>query len=114
MQIKYLLIVKPAAGLNIWDTPRPQGQGAIKRRTETKGAQLYAYDIHYFEGVPYARLVPRDPTRPEWARVSERGSATPEYVDVIQMESEQDLDLGSAINKLAASIEKLAEKLAEK
>lgn len=107
----FLLIVKPVVGLKIWDTPRPQSQGAVLRRTESKGAQLYAYDIHIFQGVPYARLVPRDPTKPEWARVSEAGSAVPEYLDTIPLAAHEDGDLATALNNVASSNEHIARAL---
>lgn len=101
---KYLLIVKPASGLIVRDLPRPESQGAIRLRAEPKGRQLYAYDIHNFEGVPYARLVPRDPTRPEWARVKEADGLTV-YADVIPIDAEESNgDLVDAIRYLADAI----------
>jgi hypothetical protein len=108
MEPKLLLIVKPASGLNVWDLPRPQSQGALKRRAEPKGAQLYAYDIHTFEGVPYARLVPRDATRPEWVRVAEADHSV-EYVDVIELTNQDSsASLADAIILLATAIRDLA------
>lgn len=107
---RHLLIVKPAIGLKIWDTPRPQSQGAILRRAEPKGAQLYASRIISFAGVPYALLIPRDPTKPEWVRVSEAGSAVPEYCEVYDLEVETDQASGVAkqLGRIADAIEKLA------
>lgn len=101
---KYLLIVKPANGLIVRDLPRPESQGAIRLRAEPKGRQLYAYDIHNFDGVPYARLVPRDPNRPEWARVKEADGLTV-YADVVAMDAEEtNGDLAAAIHDLADAI----------
>lgn len=112
MEPRYLLIVKPPAGLKIWDTPRPQSEGAIQRRSEAKGAQLYAYSIHNFQGVPYARLVPRDPTKPEWVRVSEAGAAVNTWCDVIDLAPSDDATdrLAGAIDRLAIAVSALANK----
>lgn len=107
MNTKFLLIVKPAAGLRIWDTPRPQSEGAILRRAEAKGAMLYASMVINFQGVPYACLVPRDPTKPEWVRVAEAGSKVNEYCEVIVLEDENNNDaISAALNRIAAALEK--------
>lgn len=108
MNAKYLLMVKPAAGLNIWDTPRPQSQGAKKRRVVVKGFQLYATQIINFQGVPYANLIPVDPTKPEWVRVAEAGSAINEYCEVIVLEdvNEDNVSIAQALNRIAVALEK--------
>jgi len=106
MEPKYLLIVKQPRGLVIRDTPRPESQGGRTMRNVTVGTQLYAYGIHNIEGVPYARLVPQNPQKPEWVRVEEADSSI-EYVDVIEMEHESD-SLTNAINMHSGSITLLA------
>jgi len=106
MEAKILLIVLPPAGLNIWDTPRPQSQGALLRRAVAKGTPLYAYRIVNFQGVPYAWLQPQDPNKPEWVRVAEADGVT-KYVEIIQSEVEP------APNQLAQAIRYAADKLAD-
>jgi hypothetical protein len=100
---KYLLIVKQPRGLIVRDTPRPQSEGGIQLRSEPVGKQLYAYGIHNINGVPYARLVPQNPTKLEWVRVKEADGSI-EYVDVISLE-ETPGDLAEAIHHLARAIE---------
>lgn len=109
---KFLLVVKPTAGLNIWDTPRPQSEGARKRRSVPVGTTLYATGVFNFSGVQYANLVPIDPTKPEWVRVAEAGSKVNEYCDVIVLESSDnsEMAISEAITRLAKAIEKLAAK----
>ena len=84
---KYLLIVKQPRGLIVRDTPRSQSEGGIQLRTEAVGKQLQAYGIHNINGVPYARLVPQNPLKPEWVRVKEADGSV-EYVDVISLEND--------------------------
>ena len=106
MNAKFLLIVKPANGLKIWDTPRPQSEGAILRRTEVKGKMLYASMIINFQGVPYACLIPRDPTKPEWVRVAEAGSEINEYCEVVVLEDQNTNDsIAAALNRIAKALE---------
>lgn len=107
MNAKFLLVIKPAAGLKIWDTPRPQSQGAVLRRTEGKGKMLYASMIVNFQGVPYACLIPRDPEKPEWVRVAEAGSQINEYCEVIVLEDQNTNDsIAAALNRIATALEK--------
>lgn len=101
--VKYTLIVKVPRGLNVLDTPRPQGQGALVRRAEAVGKALDAYSIHNIAGVPYARLVPRDPTKPEWVRVREADNSI-EYVDIIELDDDPQVVLAKAILELASAI----------
>lgn len=106
---KFLLTVKPPAGLIVLDTPRPLGQGAAKRRVEVKGAQLYAYDIFTFEGgVRYALLVPREPGKPEWVRVAEAGSLVPEYVDVKELAPSQEYNIAEALDRFSGAVDRHA------
>lgn len=111
MEAKILLIVKPAAGLNIWDTPRPKSQGALLRRAVAKGTPLHAYKIINFQGVPYAWLAPQDPTKAEWVRVKEADGSV-EYVDVLDLDSDPSdtSALATAITLLATAIRDLANK----
>lgn len=104
---KIILVTTPR-GLNIWDTPRAQSDGAKLRRAEPVGAVLHAYGIFPFAGVPYAYLVPRDANKPEWCRVSEAGG-TPAYVRVIELDEgaatgAQIAELTDAIRDLTAAL----------
>jgi len=110
MEPKYLLIVKVVRGLAVRDTPRPESQGAKLIRNMPVGSQLYAYDIHHFENVPYARLVPLNAQRPEWVRVAEADNNTV-YVDVIELETKDSMSaLADAITLLATAIREAAHK----
>ncbi len=115
---KYMLIVTEPAGWVILDTPRSQSQGAVRRRAEPVGKPLYAYDIIITGGVPYAYLVPQNPARPEWGRVSEAGGVIVNdeggfedqvdhvraYVKVIPLAPSGENDLAAAIRELASAI----------
>src|SRR5687768_12435954 len=80
MEPKLLLVVTVPAGLIVRDTPRPESRGGKALRKVPVGGQIYAYQIHYFENVAYARIVSINPQRPEWVRVAEAdGEKT--YVD---------------------------------
>ena len=109
---KYLLIVKHKEGLWVRNTPRPQSEGGIGIRKAAVGSSLYAYNIHNINGVPYARLVPQNPTKPEWVRVKEADGSV-EYVDVIDL-YESASGMVNAIDQLAQAIETLARVLSEK
>lgn len=118
MEPKYMLIVTERAGLIVLDTPRPQSQGAIRRRAEPVGKALYAYDIIPFGGVPYAYLVPQNAAKPEWVRVSEAGGvifdaagtvfsqveSVRAYVRVVRLVTNEKDVLAAAINNLADAI----------
>jgi len=110
MEPKFLLIVKVPRGIVIRDTPRPESQGGRPMRSIAVGAQIYAYGIHNINGVEYARLVPRDPTRQEWIRVAEADHSI-EYVDVINLDSNDSTgELVDAITLLATAVRDLARK----
>ena len=72
------------------------------------GAQLYAYGIHNIAGVPYARLVPLNPQKPEWVRVAEADHSV-EYADVIELTDEtvDTSQIAEAIIRLAIAVERL-------
>ena len=110
LPIRHLLIVKPKLGLWILDRPSPT---AFRRRAEPLGSLLYAYNIHYLQGVPYAHLQPREVGKEEWCRVAEAGSSNPEYCDVINLDTPEETGLAAAINRLAAAIDRAAEKIAD-
>lgn len=108
MEPKFILIVKVPNGLRILNAPRPISQGARVMRNVSVGASLEAYDIHNIGGVDYARLVPQNPQRPEWVRMAEADHSI-EYVDVIELESNQDnRELANAILSLADAVRELA------
>lgn len=129
MQPKILLIVTEPAGWNILDSPRPQSSGAIRRRAEVVGKPILAYRIILVEGVPYAWLVPQDPNKVEWGRVSEKGGVLLDdkgnfkqqmegvkaYVRVEPLETtdENILSLTQAISELANANTLLATTLRE-
>ena len=104
MDAKYLLIVTAKNGLVARDTPRPQSEGGIQVGAPYPvGSQIFAYDIHNINGVPYARIVPRNPYKNEWVRTSETGGANP-YADVVPLEDDSQNELAKAINNLAEAI----------
>lgn len=110
MEPKYLLIVKSPRGLIVRDTPRAESQGGRQMRSVSVGTQLYAYGIHNIGGVPYARLVPQNPQKPEWVRVAEADGSV-EYVDAIDLEQDNATSkLASAITLLATAMRELARK----
>jgi len=105
---KYLLIVRAKAGLKVRDTPRPESEGGVARRSEPVGKQLYAYDIHWIGPVQYARLVPQNPLKPEWVRVAEADNSVV-YVDVIALEGSTGGDNG--VGAIAAALNRIADAL---
>ncbi len=114
MEPRVLLIVKVPRGLKILDTPRPEGQGALIRRTVAVGTPLEAYGIHNINGVNYARLVPQNPLKQEWVRVAEADHSI-EYVDVINLDPSNDelAALMKVLSELANSNTLLATALRE-
>ncbi len=106
MEPKFALIVKVPRGLTIRTSPRPEGQGGNAIRTVPVGTCLEAYSIHTIDGVPYARLVPQNPTRPEWVRVAEADRSIV-YVDVIELDQPADNAVAAALNRIADAIEAL-------
>jgi hypothetical protein len=116
MSAKYLLTVDVPAGLNILDRPSSQSQGALRRRAVGVGTPLEALLIVTPQGVPYAKLVPQNPQRPEWVRMGEAGYATKQpdgsftfnesikhYVVVDEMPPDPN-DMVAAVNRLADAI----------
>ena len=130
LPIQFLLIVTEKAGWVVLDTPRPRSQGAIQRGSAIPvGRPVYAYDIISVDGVPYAFLVPDDPSRPTWGRVGEFGSAifdgnenfvsqkpdVKAYVKVIRVNSASTGNaLADAIKDHADAIRDLAEAIRSK
>ena|SRR5688500_3145291 len=108
MQPSLLLVVTVRDGLLVRDTPRPESRGSKVLRKVSVGGQLYAYRIHHFENVAYARIVPINPQRPEWVRVAEAdGEKT--YVDVIELDvKDSTTAIADAITLLANAITLLA------
>jgi hypothetical protein len=118
MEAKYIIIVTEPAGWLIRDTPRPESQGAIRRRAEAPGAQPHAYEILPFDGVPYAYLVPQNSMKPEWARVGEAGSVIfdedgnfvrqvagiKSYVKVVPIVRPEENEIASALREVASAI----------
>ena len=100
---KFLLIVKVRDGLWVRNTPRPESLGGVGIRKVAVGRPLYATSIHVIDGVPYARLVPQRQGQEEWVRVREADSST-EYVDVIELESKEDVSIAQAILELAKAV----------
>lgn len=106
-------IILPLVSCPIWDTPRSQALGAIKRRNAIIGKPLLVYDILVFDGgVEYAWLVPQDPTRDEWVRMAEAGG-TPKYADRFPITSSgadaSTNTLISVLREIKNAIEQLAQ-----
>lgn len=80
MDAKYELKVIVPLGAKILDQPRPEAKGAHKRRDDPVGTKLQATDILIIEGVPYGELIPRDPQKPEYVRISEAGGLVKDQV----------------------------------
>ena len=108
-QVKHVLIVKVKAGMKILDRPGSTTDGALTRRIVPNGTTLDAYSIHYIEGVPYARLVPQFPNKPEYIRIAERDESMI-YCDVINLEpdAQQSADLLAVLTRIAEALERSA------
>lgn len=104
--VKHVVIVKVKAGMHVLDRPASRTDGATTRRVVPNGATLDAYSIHYINGVPYARLVPQFPTKPEYIRIAERDESIV-YCDVINLEAEAQVpsDLLAVLERIAKALE---------
>ena len=104
--VKHVLIVRAKAGMRVLDRPGSTTDGAIVRRAVPSGSTLDAYSIHYIHGVPYARLVPQFPTKPEYIRIAERDESIV-YCDVIDLEpdAQQSADLLAVLERIAKALE---------
>ena len=105
--IKHILTVKVSKGLVIRDSPRPESQGGNARRTVPVGKTLYAYNIFDVGPVPYAELVPEDPTKPEFVRVREADFSIL-YVDVFTLPQDEVSDM-TAIHLVLVEIRDVLE-----
>lgn len=105
-QVKHVIIVRAKAGMRVLDRPGSTTDGAIVRRAVPSGSTLDAYSIHYIHGVPYARLVPQFPTKPEYIRIAERDESIV-YCDVINLEAEAQVpsDLLAVLERIAKALE---------
>jgi hypothetical protein len=103
--VKHVVIVKAKAGMRVLDRPGSTTDGAIVRRNVQNGTPLEAYSIHYIDGVPYARLVPQFPNKPEYIRIAERDESMV-YCDVINLEAEQDSRLLDLLERIAKALER--------
>lgn len=107
-QVKHVVIVKVKNGMKILDRPASTTDGALTRRIVPNGTTLDAYSIHYIHGVPYARLVPQFPNKPEYIRIAERDESMT-YCDVINLDDpapEQTAALLAAVERIAAALER--------
>lgn len=69
---RYKLTVMVKSGMTSRDKPGSQNDGANAMNTYAVGSpNLYAFQVIQVNGVPYAQIVPRNPTKPEWMRVAE-------------------------------------------
>lgn len=103
---KLLLIVTYVPGLTVRDTPRPEARGGKVLRKVSLGSQLYAYEVHEFDGLSYARIVPINPQRPEWICVA---NGETEYVETIELDSKDSTTaLANAVTLLANALTLLA------
>jgi hypothetical protein len=103
MQAKYNILITAKAGLNVWDRPAAQSEGAIKRYAQPCGSTRDAYQIINQDGVPYAQLVPQNPIKPEYMRLNERDMSQV-YAIATPLNSGIDSDLAEAIRYLADAI----------
>jgi len=106
-QVKHVVIVKVSKGMKVLDRPASRTDGAITRRVVANGTSLDAYSIHYVHGVPYARLVPQFPNKPEYIRIAERDESIV-YCDVIDLDgdSEQYIALLAVLERIAKALER--------
>lgn len=108
--VNHVVIVKAKAGMRILDRPASTTDGAIVRRTVSNGTTLDAYSIHYIDGVPYARLAPQFPNKPEYIRIAERVRVCYEsliYCDVINLNAPPPSgDLLAILTRIAEALEK--------
>ena len=104
--VKHVVIVQAKAGMRVLDRPGSTTDGAIVRRAVPSGSTLDAYSVHYINGVPYARLVPQFPTKPEYIRIAERDESIV-YCDVINLEAEAQVpsDLLAVLERIAKALE---------
>jgi len=114
VEANYLLLVKVSAGLVILDKPIPRGKGAKEVSPAVPaGTVLEAYRIVPVGGIPYAWLVPnppiilKPPYKTAWCRVRD---ADIEYVDVVDLRTNDDSSIAAAINRLADAIRALVER----
>lgn len=105
-QVRHIVIVKVPKGMKVLDRPASTTDGAITRRVVANGTSLDAYSIHYIDGVPYARLVPQFPNKPEYIRIAERDESMV-YCDVINLEpdAQQSADLLAVLERIAEALE---------
>ena len=104
--VNHVVIVKAKAGMRILDRPASTTDGAIIRRTVSNGTTLDAYSIHYIDGVPYARLAPQFPNKPEYIRIAERDESLV-YCDVINLNAPPPSgDLLAILTRIAEALEK--------
>lgn len=106
-QVKHVLIVKVQNGMKILDRPASTSAGAITRRIVPNGTTLDAYSIHYIEGVPYARLAPQFPNKPEYIRIAERDESMV-YCDVIDLDADPVISpaLLTVLERIASALER--------
>jgi hypothetical protein len=106
-QVKHVVIVKVKNGMKILDRPASTTDGALTRRIVPNGTSLDAYSVHYIHGIPYARLVPQFPNKPEYIRIAERDESMP-YCDVINLDpdSEQSAALLAVLERIATALER--------
>lgn len=103
--IKHVIIVKVKAGMRVLDRPASTTDGALTRRLVPNGTALDAHSIHYVDGVPYARLIPQFPNKPEYIRIAERDESI-EYCDVIDLTPPQESELIDVLNRIANALER--------
>jgi hypothetical protein len=101
---KYEIIPIAPKGVNIYDRPAPDSQGALKRRAVANGTPLQAYDILMIGGVPYAYLVPQVEGKPEYVRVAERDGSIV-YCKVIDLPPSDIAMICERLERIATALE---------
>lgn len=93
--VKYLL--EPKTNRRpIMDRPRPTSEGGIEKRYVAKGDPQKAYYFEYYDGVKYARIVPKNAGDKEYVRVQEAANGT-EWFGVIELAPPAEVAIAQAI-----------------
>ena len=108
--VKYILEPKTNR-VPIMDRPRPKAEGGIEKRFIAKGDPQKAYYIMYYDGVPYARIVPKNPGDKEYIRVGEAGDEGFTWCNVIELAPPAEIAIAQAIRDAGQMI---ANAIAEK
>ena len=103
-ELTVTMILEPKTNrVPIMDRPRPKSEGGIEKRFIAKGDPQKAYYIEYYEGVPYARIVPKNTNDKEYIRVQEAGGGF-EWCGVILLDPPAEIAIAQAIRDAGREI----------